>query len=104
MLQGGLAALNSSLEQPVPMNRFRPNLVVDDRSFWAEDTWEAMQFYSAHDPEPSAREANLKLRLAAPASRCSVSGSACQDCAEGLMLAARHGSTGASKQLFHTES
>ncbi|KAK9838037.1 hypothetical protein WJX74_010206 [Apatococcus lobatus] len=70
--EGGLAALNSHLEHPVPMNRFRPNLVVDDRSFWAEDTWEAIEFHSASSPDPNATESNLKLRLAAPASRCSV--------------------------------
>jgi uncharacterized protein YcbX len=31
--------LNSRLEQPVPMNRFRPNLVVSGAAAYAEDGW-----------------------------------------------------------------
>jgi uncharacterized protein len=31
--------LNARLEGPVPMNRFRPNVVVDGFAAWAEDQW-----------------------------------------------------------------
>ncbi len=34
-----LAALNARLSVPVPMNRFRPNLVVDGCAAFAEDEW-----------------------------------------------------------------
>ena len=34
-----LAALNARLAEPVPMNRFRPNLVVDGCPEFAEDAW-----------------------------------------------------------------
>jgi len=40
-----LAALNERLEQPVPMNRFRPNIVVggDDLSAFDEDYWRQLK-------------------------------------------------------------
>jgi uncharacterized protein len=34
-----LAALNARLSKPVPMNRFRPNLVIDGCSAFDEDGW-----------------------------------------------------------------
>lgn len=37
--EGSLADLNSRLETPLPMNRFRPNLVVEGSEAFAEDTW-----------------------------------------------------------------
>lgn len=37
--EASLADLNRKLEQPVPMNRFRPNLVVKGCDAFAEDTW-----------------------------------------------------------------
>ena len=74
-MQGALAALNSELDQPIPMNRFRPNVVVDDKAPWAEDSWDAMRISSSSGSvqSPAADGPSLVLRLAAPASRCSVS-------------------------------
>lgn len=37
--QASLDALNSRLEQPVPMNRFRPNLVFSGGEAFEEDQW-----------------------------------------------------------------
>lgn len=37
--QASLDELNARLERPVPMNRFRPNVVVSGPNAWAEDTW-----------------------------------------------------------------
>jgi uncharacterized protein YcbX len=37
--EASLANLNARLEQPVPMNRFRPNLVIGDADAYAEDSW-----------------------------------------------------------------
>jgi len=38
-----LADLNSRLDEPVPMNRFRPNVVVRGVKPFAEDTWSRIQ-------------------------------------------------------------
>jgi uncharacterized protein YcbX len=37
--QASLDDLNTRLEQPIPMRRFRPNLVIDGPEAWAEDHW-----------------------------------------------------------------
>ena len=52
--------LNRRLGTPVPMNRFRPNLVIDGADAWAEDGWRQL----AAGP--------VTLRLASPCSRCKV--------------------------------
>ena len=41
--QASLDDLNSKLETPVPMNRFRPNFVVADSEPFAEDTWKKIR-------------------------------------------------------------
>ena len=38
-----LADLNARLAQPLPMSRFRPNLVIDGVQPWAEDTWKRLR-------------------------------------------------------------
>lgn len=41
--ENSLADLNSRLEAPVPMNRFRPNLVVSGADAFAEDDWKQIK-------------------------------------------------------------
>ncbi len=41
--QQSLDDLNNRLATPVPMNRFRPNIVVDDSSAFAEDRWKKIR-------------------------------------------------------------
>lgn len=55
--EGSLADLNSRLDVPVPMNRFRPNLVVAGSSAFEEDSWKRIQIGSTefHVVKPCAR-------------------------------------------------
>lgn len=45
--EGSLADLNSHLEEPLPMNRFRPNLVVAETEAFAEDAWQKIRIGEA---------------------------------------------------------
>ncbi len=56
----GLQELNSRLESPVPMNRFRPNLVVRGCEPFAEDTWNRI------------RAGDVELAIVKPCARCVV--------------------------------
>ncbi len=58
--QGSLDALNTRLAAPVPMNRFRPNVVVGGTGPHAEDGWRAI------------RVGELVLDLVKPCGRCAV--------------------------------
>lgn len=55
--ESSLADLNSKLENPIPMNRFRPNLVVKDSEAFAEDGWKKVKIGEAifHLVKPCAR-------------------------------------------------
>jgi len=55
--EASLADLNTRLEQPVPMNRFRPNLVVAGTEAYAEDTWKKIRVGEVvfHVVKPCAR-------------------------------------------------
>jgi uncharacterized protein len=52
--------LNWRLDAPVPMDRFRANLVVSGAPAWAEDTWRRI------------RVGPLTLRVVKPCARCIV--------------------------------
>lgn len=56
----GLQDLNARLETPVPMNRFRPNLVVQGCAAFAEDTWNRI------------RIGDVELAIVKPCARCVV--------------------------------
>jgi len=53
-----LADLNTRLPEPIPMNRFRPNLVIRGAGPYAEDTWTAI------------RMGSLTFRVAKACARC----------------------------------
>jgi uncharacterized protein len=55
--EASLADLNSRLDVPVPMNRFRPNLVVTGCEPFAEDSWKRIQIGDSifHVVKPCAR-------------------------------------------------
>lgn len=58
--QASLDDLNRRLAEPLRMNRFRPNLVVDGCRAFAEDSWRALEVGAA------------RLRVVKPCARCSV--------------------------------
>lgn len=58
--EASLEDLNARLQEPVPMNRFRPNLVVGRCEAYAEDGWKEM------------RVGNAAFRVAEPCPRCAV--------------------------------
>lgn len=60
--QSSLDDLNTHLDQPVPMNRFRPNLVVSGASAYDEDQWSEF------------RVGNLTFFAVKPCARCTVPG------------------------------
>ena len=56
----GLQDLNSRLESPIPMNRFRPNLVVRGCEPFEEDSWNRI------------RIGDVELAVVKPCARCEV--------------------------------
>jgi uncharacterized protein YcbX len=58
--EGSLADLNRRLEHPLPMNRFRPNLVVRGCSPYAEDEWRRITI------------AGIVFHVVKPCSRCTT--------------------------------
>ncbi|WP_246376286.1 MOSC domain-containing protein [Gluconacetobacter aggeris] len=56
--RASLDALNRDLPSPVPMDRFRPNLVLEGAAPWAEDGWRLLAVGEA------------LLRVVKPCSRC----------------------------------
>ena len=55
-----LADLNARLDAPLPMDRFRPNVVVDGAAPWAEDAWRRI------------RIEDVIFQSVKPCGRCSV--------------------------------
>lgn len=58
--EASLEDLNSRLETPLPMNRFRPNIVVAGCTPYEEDTWKRIQIGSAF------------FQIAKPCERCAI--------------------------------
>ena len=63
---GSLDALNQALvaggHAPVPMNRFRPNIVVESDEAWAEDRWATL----------TEQNGTFQLALRKPCKRCKI--------------------------------
>ncbi|MFI1577182.1 MOSC domain-containing protein [Embleya sp. NPDC020630] len=57
---GSLEALNGLVESPLPMNRFRPNVAIDEPEAWAEDHWRRI------------RIGDVVFRVVKPCSRCVI--------------------------------
>jgi uncharacterized protein len=55
-----LGDLNTRMTEPIPMERFRPNLVLDGLHAWAEDRIDSLTF------------SDLTLRLVKPCVRCTI--------------------------------
>ncbi|MBI1216542.1 MAG: MOSC domain-containing protein [Alphaproteobacteria bacterium] len=55
-----LADLNARLETPLPMNRFRPNIVISGAEAWAEDAWKKI------------RIGGIEIAIVKPCTRCIV--------------------------------
>jgi hypothetical protein len=60
--EASLADLNRRLSPPIPMNRFRPNLVVQGCEAFAEDAWQQIQI------------GPVTFTVAKPCRRCSIPG------------------------------
>ncbi len=58
--EASLEDLNQRLETPLPMNRFRPNLVFSGGAPYEEDTWKTFQI------------GNLSFRGVKPCGRCAI--------------------------------
>ncbi|MFK8041003.1 MOSC domain-containing protein [Congregibacter sp.] len=58
--QASLDDLNSRLPEPVPMDRFRPNLVIEGAAAYAEDHWRSL------------RIGTTMLEVVKPCSRCAI--------------------------------
>ncbi len=58
--EASLADLNARLEEPIRMNRFRPNVVIADCPPYAEDTWKRV------------RVGDVELDLVKPCGRCAT--------------------------------
>jgi uncharacterized protein YcbX len=58
--ESSLEDLNRRLERPVPMDRFRPNVVVGGCPAWAEDSWKRIHI------------ADVPIRVLKPCSRCVI--------------------------------
>ena len=58
--EASLADLNARLDQPLPMNRFRPNLVLEGCGPFAEDGWEVVRIGA------------ITFRVIKPCARCVI--------------------------------
>lgn len=83
--QASLEDFNTHLNNPVQMNRFRPNIVVDGAEAWAEDSWHSIQI------------GELILTIASPCSRCimpSINPATCEKQMEVIDALNKHRRTG----------
>lgn len=58
--EASLAELNTRLAEPLPMRRFRPNIVIGGAEAYAEDTWSRIQV------------GDVKVAVVKPCARCTI--------------------------------
>ncbi|PKN57149.1 MAG: MOSC domain-containing protein [Deltaproteobacteria bacterium HGW-Deltaproteobacteria-14] len=58
--EASLEDLNRRMAAPLPMDRFRPNLVISGAEPWAEDSWKEI------------RVGTIRLELVKPCARCAI--------------------------------
>jgi uncharacterized protein len=58
--EASLADLNARLDEPLPVDRFRPSFVINGSAAFAEDTWTRFQI------------GHVTFRAAGPCSRCAI--------------------------------
>lgn len=61
-VQGSLEELNAGMAEALPMNRFRPNIVVTGAPGWTEDAWRRFSIGA------------VDFEAVRPCSRCKVAG------------------------------
>lgn len=62
--QASLDDLNARLAEPLPMNRFRPNIVVTGCAPFTEDVWTDVEVANAHGP--------VRFGVVKPCARCAI--------------------------------
>eukprot|EP00743_Colponemidia_sp_Colp-15_P005491 GILK01005904.1.p1 GENE.GILK01005904.1~~GILK01005904.1.p1 ORF type:complete len:355 (+),score=34.72 GILK01005904.1:45-1109(+) len=58
--ESSLADLNNRCPEHIPMNRFRPNIVVNGSTAWDEDEWDVLQI------------GKIPMKMVKPCSRCKM--------------------------------
>lgn len=58
--QASLQAVNDKLDTKIPMDNFRPNIIVDGKQPFEEDTWKSVEIH------------NMKYSVCKPCSRCKM--------------------------------
>ncbi|CAI5463888.1 unnamed protein product [Closterium sp. Yama58-4] len=76
--QPSLSSLNARLPNPIPMNRFRPNIVVEGCEPFDEDTWRSFSLARSSNTAAgeAAEEEGGEGRGCRSGSRCEISGAA----------------------------
>eukprot|EP00884_Botryococcus_braunii_P008328 jgi/Botrbrau1/17497/Bobra.0054s0077.2 len=67
--EASLADLNRQMQDKVPMNRFRPNIVIAGAAPWAEDAWASL---TVVHKTGGGTLAPLAIHSIAPCSRCKI--------------------------------
>lgn len=74
MRQESLSDLNNRLGQSLPMNRFRPNIVIAGApAAWDDDNWRSVRISSSSSGSSSSTgQGGVLLQYVKPCSRCIV--------------------------------
>ncbi|PKY03127.1 hypothetical protein P168DRAFT_177725 [Aspergillus campestris IBT 28561] len=72
--ESSLADLNARLAEPIPIERFRPNIVVRGGVPWSEDVWKLVRLVGSGDSTstPTNSSGGLEIDIVARCARCQV--------------------------------